>query len=89
VRGNGVDQASHNLTLATCNTFGELDQSVQTCCTPTHLAGMLTLNKLLHSKLVTFIVLKIYSRGDHSVTVLSLKFGILKSRIHYCQQRAP
>ncbi|RLN23631.1 hypothetical protein C2845_PM07G12620 [Panicum miliaceum] len=28
-RGNGVDQASHNLTLATRNTFGELDQSVR------------------------------------------------------------
>ncbi|BAD88057.1 putative ubiquitin-specific protease 6 [Oryza sativa Japonica Group] len=29
VRGNGVDQASHNLTVATRNTFGELDQSVR------------------------------------------------------------
>ncbi|RLM92718.1 ubiquitin carboxyl-terminal hydrolase 6 [Panicum miliaceum] len=28
-RGNGIDQASHNLTLATRNTFGELDQSVR------------------------------------------------------------
>nr|CAB3473293.1 unnamed protein product [Digitaria exilis] len=28
-RGNGVDQASHNLTLATRNTFGDLDQSVR------------------------------------------------------------
>uniref|UniRef100_M8BU50 Ubiquitin carboxyl-terminal hydrolase n=1 Tax=Aegilops tauschii TaxID=37682 RepID=M8BU50_AEGTA len=29
VRGNGVDQASHSLTVATRNTFGELDQSVR------------------------------------------------------------
>ncbi|XP_066308995.1 ubiquitin carboxyl-terminal hydrolase 6-like isoform X1 [Miscanthus floridulus] len=29
VRGNGIDQASHNLTLATRNTFGDLDQSVR------------------------------------------------------------
>uniref|UniRef100_A0A0D9V1W9 Ubiquitin carboxyl-terminal hydrolase n=1 Tax=Leersia perrieri TaxID=77586 RepID=A0A0D9V1W9_9ORYZ len=29
VRGNAVDQASHNLTVATRNTFGELDQSVR------------------------------------------------------------
>jgi len=28
-RGNGIDQASHNLTLATRNIFGELDQSVR------------------------------------------------------------
>ncbi|CAL4949292.1 unnamed protein product [Urochloa decumbens] len=28
-RGNGIDQASHSLTLATRNTFGELDQSVR------------------------------------------------------------
>lgn len=28
-RGNGVDQASHSLTLATRNTFGDLDQSVR------------------------------------------------------------
>jgi ubiquitin carboxyl-terminal hydrolase 14 len=29
VRGNGIDQASHNLTVATRNTFGDLDQSVR------------------------------------------------------------
>ncbi|KAL5655702.1 hypothetical protein ACJX0J_035021, partial [Zea mays] len=29
VKGNGIDQASHNLTLATRNTFGDLDQSVR------------------------------------------------------------
>lgn len=29
VRGNVIDQASHNLTLATRNTFGDLDQSVR------------------------------------------------------------
>ncbi|GJN18660.1 hypothetical protein PR202_gb05843 [Eleusine coracana subsp. coracana] len=29
MRGNGIDQASHSLTLATRNTFGELDQSVR------------------------------------------------------------
>uniref|UniRef100_A0ACD5VGQ7 Uncharacterized protein n=1 Tax=Avena sativa TaxID=4498 RepID=A0ACD5VGQ7_AVESA len=29
VRGNGVDQTSHSLTVATRNTFGELDKSVR------------------------------------------------------------
>ncbi|VAH60938.1 unnamed protein product [Triticum turgidum subsp. durum] len=40
VRGNGVDQASHSLTVATRNTFGELDQSVRPVA-PLHFLQML------------------------------------------------
>jgi len=40
VRGNGVDQTSHSLTVATRNTFGELDQSVRPVA-PLHFLQML------------------------------------------------
>nr|BAJ94526.1 predicted protein [Hordeum vulgare subsp. vulgare] len=39
-RGNGVDQASHTLTVATRNTFGELDQSIRPVA-PLHFLQML------------------------------------------------
>ncbi|KAM0881095.1 hypothetical protein ACQ4PT_033166 [Festuca glaucescens] len=40
VRGTGVDQTSHSLTVATRNTFGELDQSVRPVA-PLHFLQML------------------------------------------------
>lgn len=53
VRSNGIDQASHNLTVATRNTFGDLDQSVR----PVAPLQFLQVSSPLLPRLVKFFLL--------------------------------